>query len=77
MKEWIETGMHQVNALLGWDSDFLVLMEQLTTAQQGYHAAIRKLSMEDQQIIEDYIALCEEAECQKTHTAYYCGKRNG
>lgn len=77
MKEWLETGMHQVNALLSKDADFQELLERLTVAQIHYQNVVEKLLPEEQETIEDYIALCEEVEYQKTLTAYYCGKRNG
>ena len=69
MKEWLQTGMNQVNGLLSKDQDFQNLMQRLDI--------VSKLSPEEQLMIEDYIALCEEIEYQKTFTAYYCGKRNG
>lgn len=77
MKEWLDIGIHQVNGLLSRDADFQKLTKQLTAAQEHYVAVVKKLPPEDQQIIEHYIALCEEIEYQKTLTAYYCGKRNG
>ena len=77
MKEWLETGMHQVNALLSNDPDFQQLTQRLQEAETHYLALIRKLPPEEQEIMEDYIALCEETEYQKTYTAYYCGKQNG
>ena len=77
MKEWIEVGIHQVNGLLSKDADFQALLERLTEVQLEYQAVVDKLPPENTQIIENYIALCEEIEYQKTLTAYYCGKRNG
>ena len=63
--------------LLSKDPDFQLLTQQLQEAKDGYLALIRKLPPKQQEIIEDYIALCEETEYQKTCAAYYCGKRNG
>ena len=77
MKEWLDTGMHQVKGLLSKDADFQGLLNQLTMAQNEYQTVVGKLPPAEQKIIENYIALCEEAEYQKTLTAYYCGKRNG
>ena len=77
MKEWLKTGIHQVNALLRKDADFQKLSEQLAVAQADYQTVVDKLSPEEQQCIDHYIALCEEVEYQKVLTAYYCGKRNG
>ena len=76
MKEWLETGMRQVNALLVNDGDFQELTERLTAAAEHYRTLLQRLSQEDRQIIETYLTLCEEAQYQKTVTAYYCGKRN-
>lgn len=77
MQEWLKTGMPQVNALLGSDGDFQELTQRLTAAGELYRAVLRTLSVQDREIIETYLTLCEEAEYQKTVAAYYCGKRNG
>ena len=77
MKEWLETGMPQVNALLVSDEDFQKLTQRLTAAGELYRALLRTLSPQNREVIETYLALCEEAEYQKTVAAYYCGKRNG
>ena len=77
MKEWLQTGMYQVNGLLREDQDFQNLMQRLEIAGKDYQRILSKLSLEEKLIIENYIALCEEIEYQKTFTAYYCGKRNG
>ena len=77
MKEWLETGIHQVNGLLSKDGEFQELSQRLIVAQAGYQTVIDRLAPKERQYIENYIALCEETEYQKTLTAYYCGKRNG
>lgn len=77
MKEWLETGMPQVNALLVSDEDFQKLTQRLTAAGEQYRRLLRTLSPQDREVIEAYLTLCEEAEYQKTVAAYYCGKRNG
>ena len=77
MREWLETGIHQVNGSLSKDADFQELSQRLIMAQADYQAVIDKLSPEEQLKVEHYIAICEEIEYQKTLTAYYCGKRNG
>lgn len=77
MKEWNQTGVHQVNAILSKDADYQNLLKQLDEAQTEYREATAALSCQQQEQIERYIALCEELEYQKTFTAYYCGKRNG
>lgn len=77
MKEWLEQGFHQVNGLLSQDADFQALQQRLAEAQIKYQAVVDRLSPEDLETIENYIALCEEIEYQKALTAYYCGKLNG
>lgn len=77
MNEWLETGMVQVNDLLRHDPDFQQLLEQLQKAETGYLSVIEKLPPTDIERIEEYIALCEEVDYQKTCTAYYYGKQNG
>lgn len=77
MKEWLETGIQQVTALLREDPDFQGLSQRLDEAKKNYDRATRSLTPDQQQTVEDYIALCEELEYQRTFTAYYCGKRNG
>lgn len=77
VKEWLQSGIHQVNALLNIDEDHQELLKRLDLARESYEAAVNGLTATQRQQIEDYIALCEELEYQKTYTAYYCGKRNG
>ena len=74
MKEWLETGMQQVRALLETDADFQDLTGQLTDAGRNYRSVIQKLPAKDREIIEYYLALCEEVEFQKILAAYHCGK---
>ena len=77
MREWLEIGIHQVNALLARDTDYQRLKRELEKAQKNYRTATEKLTPRELEQLENYIALCEEIEYQKTLTAYYCGKRNG
>lgn len=72
MKEWLDTGIHQVSALLQEDADFQYLESQLETAQTYYREVIAAISEQHRGWIENYIALCEEVEYRKTVTAYYC-----
>ena len=77
MREWLEIGIHQVNALLAQDPDYQILKQELEKAQKNYRTTTEKLTPRELEQLENYIALCEEIEYQKTLTAYYCGKRNG
>ena len=73
MKEWLETGTHQVNAFLQIDPDYKELLEQTEAAEAKYDKVMKKLSPADQEIVEEYIALCEDLEHQRTIAAWYCG----
>ena len=77
MNEWLNIGIHQVNAILSKDDDFNDLLRQLELAQASYNDTVSSLSKSHREQIENYIALCEEIAYQKALTAYYCGKRNG
>ena len=77
MKEWLEIGFAQVNGLLKADQNYQELLQQLKEAEEEYIAIRNPLTPDDQEKVEDYIALCEEIGYQKMYTAYYCGKRNG
>lgn len=74
MEQWLRIGRYQVQEILDHDPEFKVLLTQLEQAEEDYRKVRNKLSAEDQEIVENYIALCEEVEYQKTHTAYRCGR---
>ena len=74
MEQWLRIGRYQVQEILDHDSEFKLLLTQLEQAEEDYRKVRNKLSAEDQEIVENYIALCEEVEYQKTHTAYRCGR---
>ena len=44
MNEWLNTGIHQVNAILNKDDDFNNLLRQLELAQASYRDALSSLS---------------------------------
>ena len=60
--------------MLSQDPEFNEMMAALAKAEEKYHMVTQKLSPEDREIVEHYIALCEEVEYQKTHTAYRVGR---
>lgn len=74
MEQWLRIGRYQVQEILDHDPEFKLLLTQLEQAEEDYRKVRNKLSAEDQEIVENYIALCEEVEYQKTHTAYRCGR---
>ena len=74
MNEWFQIGIHKVNRLLRNDQDFQELQKEIQTAEENYQAVLDKLKPEDQWVIENYIALCEEIEHKRAMFAYHCDK---
>lgn len=73
MKQWNEIGIYQVRDILSRDGEYEKLMNQCNKARERYDAIVAKLTAQEREEIEDYIALCEELDYQWTHTAYRCG----
>lgn len=74
MEQWLEKGVFQVEKMLDQDPDYKMLLQEHQQAEKDYLAVAEKLSPEDRETVERYIALCEEIEYQKTHTAWRCGQ---
>lgn len=74
MEEWLRIGVHQVQELLNHDPEYQKILHDLSVAEKKYHQIMKKLTIEERECVDDYIALCEELEYQRTHTAYRCGR---
>ncbi len=74
MKHWLEVGIYPVRDILLKDEEYARLMIQCEKARERYDIIVAKLTEQEREEIEDYIALCEELEYQWTHTAYRCGR---
>ena len=74
MDEWLRIGCKQVQELLKCDPEYQKMLQDRLEAEQAYIAVMEKLSPEDRECVDNYIALCENLEYQRTHTAYRCGK---
>ena len=74
MEQWLNIGADQVEAILKNDKDYQQMLVELEQAEEKYLNVVAKLSAEEREIVEDYIALCEDVEYQKTHTAYKVGR---
>lgn len=74
MEEWLRIGMPQVHERLKHDAEFQKMLQDLNRAEEEYLKVMKKLTSEERACVDDYIALCEEVEYQKTYTAYRCGK---
>ena len=74
MDEWLRIGVHQVNELLKHDPEYQEIRRRFVIAEEKYLQIMDKLTLEERECVGDYIALCEDLEYQRTHTAYRCGK---
>ena len=74
MEQWLKFGANQVQELLEHDPEYKQMMAELVQAEEAYLKIMAKLSPEDRETVEHYIALCEDVEYQKTHTAFRVGK---
>lgn len=74
MEEWLRIGIHQVQEFLNHDPEYQKILLALCEAEERYTQIMQKLTCEERECVDDYIALCEELEYQRIHTAYRCGK---
>ena len=74
MEEWLRIGRYQVQELLEHDPEYQKILCDLSVAEKEYNQIMKKLTPEQRELIDTYIALCEELEYQRTHTAYRYGK---
>ena len=74
MEEWLRIGMKQVRELLLHDPEYNKILCDVIAAEEKYLKIIEKLPVEERACVDEYIALCEEMEYQRTYAAYRCGK---
>lgn len=74
MEEWLRIGMQQVQELLDHDPEYQKILHDLFVAEKKYLQIMKKLTSDERECVDEYIALCEELEYQRTHTAYRCGR---
>ncbi len=77
MNDWLEYGYLETVKRVKNDAVYQALLEKCSEQERIHEAIMQKLTTEERIAVEDYIALCEELQYQKTHTAYYCGKDAG
>ena len=56
----------KLNSLTQEDEWYQQLLHQCEAAEVRYHQVVQKLSDEDREAVERYIALCEEMEYRRT-----------
>lgn len=59
----------RINCRLGKDPRYLRLFAQCQKYEDGYCRILRSLSQEDQDILEEYISLCQELEFRRGQIA--------
>ena len=70
MKSWLSEGYDRVNAMVGQDPEFQGLLMQLQEAEKVYLEIMALLTESQREAVDNYIALCEELQYQKTIAAY-------
>lgn len=75
MKQWMEIGTYQVNQWVTNDREYQQLLEEINHAQAEYLAIMSKLSPQEYEKVENYIALCENLEYQRTIAAWYSARQ--
>ena len=77
MNEWLDYGCRETTERVKKDAFYQKLLKKCEEQERRYECIMSKLDPGDRMVVEDYIALCEELQYQKTHTAYYFGKEVG
>ena len=72
MERWLTEGFDRVNELIGQDPEFQQLLLQIQEAEKEYLEIVQILTASQREALENYIALCEELQYQKTIVAYQC-----
>lgn len=67
----------KISQLAERDSFYQNLLQQCQALAIDYVRIQKSLSQEDQEILEHYIALCEELEYQRSRMAYAIGTQDG
>lgn len=69
--------IHQINDLLENDPVHKELLARVQSLEPDYLRISRTLSPEDQELLSDYIAACEELDFHRIYPAYQLGKHYG
>lgn len=75
--EWTEWAVHQVTEMALHDRDYRELCLLRNEQETVYISIMEKLSPEEKEQVEDYIASCENLEYMMSIMAYEFGKQVG
>ena len=74
MDIWNDDIMPRLLTLARADEDYQTLFRECEEKRMLYEQAVRELTLEEYDLIEDYIASCEELEYRMTQLAFFLGK---
>lgn len=77
MNEWYSDVYRRVNDKAEVDADCNYLFRKIQKAEKMYMEIMEKLSEEERESVDDYVALCEDMEYRKAQLAYAIGLSDG
>ena len=73
MEHWNEYAYPKITARARQDKIYLELLREYKILEQEYEKLMEKMSETEQEIVDSYIASCEELEFRLTQIAYQVG----
>ena len=74
MEHWNEYAYPKITAKARQDKIYLELLREYKILEQEFEKLIEKMSETEQEIVDSYIASCEELEFRLTQIAYQVGR---
>lgn len=74
MEHWNEYAYPKITARARQDKIYLELLREYKILEQEYEKLMEKMSETEQEIVDSYIASCEELEFRLTQIAYQVGR---
>ena len=74
MEHWNEYAYPKITARARQDKIYLELLREYKILEQEYRKLMEKMSKTEQEIVDSYIASCEELEFRLTQIAYQVGR---
>ena len=67
----------ELYAILRQDPTYFACLQKLQQLEPSYNRIFQALNQEDQRILDEYIAICEEIDDIMCATVYHLGKEHG
>ena len=74
MEHWNEYAYPKITARARQDKIYLELLREYKILEQEFEKLMEKMSETEQEIVDSYIASCEELEFRLTQIAYQVGR---